>query len=287
MANSTPTTYSLNITADDGEQTVSSDATKTALQLRSFFHRAASGGNRGDVTMKCRTSTVTATGTVTAAAVEAADTVSINGTALTATTHTARGTATCVSVAEDDALSVAGVTFTVKDTPDPEEPLEVETGSTDTEMAENFAAAINANETTSAVVKATNVAGVVHIKALAVGTGGNAIALTETGTTITASGAGTLAGGAAVANNQFDFHAAWDDDTATALAAAINASTTALISKHVTAEASSAAVTVTAKIPGHAGNAVTIASSDGTRLAITASATRLTGGTETLTTHTF
>lgn len=74
--------------------------------------------------------------------------------------------------------------------------------------------------------------------------------------------------------NQFNVGAD-DDETAENMAAAINASATALVSTQVTASASAAVVTITAKIKGYAGNAVTIASADAT---ITASGARLTGG---------
>lgn len=77
--------------------------------------------------------------------------------------------------------------------------------------------------------------------------------------------------------NQFNVGAD-DAATATNLANAINASATALVSTQVTAartDDSPATVTVTAKIGGYAGNAVTIASADGT---IVANGARLTGG---------
>lgn len=76
--------------------------------------------------------------------------------------------------------------------------------------------------------------------------------------------------------NQFNVGAS-DTDTATALAAAINASSSALVSEHVTASSSAAVVTITALYGGTPGNAITIASADGT---ITASGARLTGGAD-------
>lgn len=270
----------------DPDPVNSEDSRASANRIARLFQRVASGDAGGTATIVADTEATAASAVVTCAAVVSANTVTINGQALTATSQRARGTATCASVVEDVTLTVAGVTFTVKDVPDEEEPLEIETGSTDTEMAENFAAAINANATTSALVKATNVAGVVHIKALAVGTGGNAITLAETGSTITVSGSGTLAGGAAVANNQFDFHAAFDDDTATALAEAINASTTDVVEFHVSAAASGAAVTITARTPGHTGNGITLATS-GATLAITGGVSRLAGGAATRTSMSF
>lgn len=77
-----------------------------------------------------------------------------------------------------------------------------------------------------------------------------------------------------------------DTEGAANLAAAINASATALVAKHVTASAASGVVTVTAIQGGHSGNAITLESLDVT---ITASVTRLEGGLDgdTETTHYF
>lgn len=74
--------------------------------------------------------------------------------------------------------------------------------------------------------------------------------------------------------NQFNVGAD-DEETAANLAAAINASATALVSGYVTASASGEVVTVTSAFYGLAGNQTTIASADAT---ITASGARLTGG---------
>lgn len=85
-------------------------------------------------------------------------------------------------------------------------------------------------------------------------------------------------------NNQFNVGAS-DTLTAAAMAAAINASTSALVNEHVTASAAGAVVTITAKEFGDEGNAITISSPDST---ITASGARLTGGEDaTVTTYTF
>lgn len=82
--------------------------------------------------------------------------------------------------------------------------------------------------------------------------------------------------------NQFNLGADDDGDAAN-LAAAINASVTALVANVVTATSAANVVTITAKRAGLLGNAITIASADAT---IVASGARLTGGldgdTETL-----
>lgn len=80
------------------------------------------------------------------------------------------------------------------------------------------------------------------------------------------------------ANNQ------WADgssaSTAAAnLAAAINASTTSLISGQVSAAAAGAVVTITSLFPGLAGNAVTVAKGTDAGAVMTVSGARLTGGT--------
>lgn len=102
-----------------------------------------------------------------------------------------------------------------------------------------------------------------------------------TGTVTLATASGTV--GATI--NGVSVTTAFDTDdatTATALAEAINDSADALVSNHVTASAAAGVVTVTAKHPGHPGNAVTLAA---TGTGATASGARLTGGTST--TYTF
>jgi len=75
-----------------------------------------------------------------------------------------------------------------------------------------------------------------------------------------------------------------DTEDCVNLAAAINASASALVSEHVTATSATNVVTLTAKQTGTTGNAITISSADAT---IVASGARLTGGTETLTSLSF
>ena len=83
--------------------------------------------------------------------------------------------------------------------------------------------------------------------------------------------------------NQFNVGAS-DSVTATNLAAAINASASALVDGHVTAEAADEVVTVTAVVPGFAGNTITL---EGTTTTLEASGARLEGGDEDdLITHT-
>jgi hypothetical protein len=111
------------------------------------------------------------------------------------------------------------------------------------------------------------------------GASGFEVAQTQaTGTITLSSASGNLTAtinGVATGNVAF---ATSDANTASLLAAAINALSSALVTNHITAAASGAVVTVTAKHPGHPGNAITLACS-GT--GATASGARLTGGTST------
>lgn len=78
--------------------------------------------------------------------------------------------------------------------------------------------------------------------------------------------------------NQYSIDGATNTLDAAALAAAINASVSAGIVGIVTATSNAAVVTVSAAVPGKIGNAITLASSDGATLAV--SAARLAGGSE-------
>lgn len=196
----------------------------------------------------------------------------------------ATGTGVVTFVSSDaDGLAVSGSgTLTAGTVPAADE---FDISGSNAQTCTSILAAINANETLTAIVTASTTATVVTVRAIIPGTAGNYV-LTSTDAQLAVSGSGTMTGGAALANNQFDFGGT-NAETATALAAAINASTTDIVEHIVSATASDAAVTISAKTPGFAGNAVTIATSDGTRLAITGSLSRLAGGTGTRTTLSF
>jgi phage tail sheath gpL-like len=136
-----------------------------------------------------------------------------------------------------------------------------------TETATSLAAQINAygGSLVNGIVKAKSSAAVVTLYAVTAGTAGNAISLASSDNgTLAVSGA-VLANGAASANNEFDY-VGTNATTADALAAAINASTTAAV-KLVTAVSDGVdTVTVTAKEGGTAGNTITFTSSNGTRI---------------------
>lgn len=125
------------------------------------------------------------------------------------------------------------------------------------------------------VVTATRSNGVITFRAVTSGTGGNAITLAETGTNI-AKSAATLTNGATAANNQFDP----GNSASTAAASfvtAVLASTTRKVSGLVTPSAVAGVVTLTASLPGVAGNMFTLAKS-GSNIAVGAAA--FSGGTE-------
>ncbi len=128
-------------------------------------------GTITDITANISINALKATGTVTCAAVDAADTVTIDGRVYTAIANLA-------TPANSSQFSV---------------------GASNTACAENLVAAIIASERLDpySKVTATNLVGVVTITARTAGTAGNAITLTSSdGTDLAVSGA-TLSGGSA------------------------------------------------------------------------------------------
>lgn len=277
-------TYSVLVSTADGTVPFVTGASRESLaRFRDVLKRMASGATRvGTNTITVRNSAVAASAVVTCATVVNANTVTINGQALTATQHNARQTLTCVSAIATNTVVINGYSFVGQASAATLGTLFFDTRTSDTACATSIAAQINSYEPLSTICTATSAAGVVTVRALTAGTGGNAITTTTTGGTITA-GAGTLAGGATVANNQFDFGGS-DTQTAAALCAALSASTTSIVSGHVTGTNVLGVVTISARQPGVSGNAISIATS-GATLAITGGVSRLAGGTETLLTQ--
>lgn len=217
---------------------------------------------------------ILASAVVTCAGVQAADTVTINGTTLTATQKHATGTFTLSNCAVGAIATINGVAFTAVAS-GANGLTQFNQGGTDTQDAASLATAINANPSLAGVVTATSALGVVTVRYVNAGTAGNAITLAASGSGLSKSGT-TLANGAAVANNVF-CPTGSNTQVAADLVRAIGASSTALVSSKVTAKYTAGAVTITARDPGVAGNANTIATSNGTRLAITGSVSRLAG----------
>ncbi len=196
--------------------------------------------------------TARASASVTAAAVQGADTVTLNGQALTATQHHSRGTVT-VTVANTDVddtvtLGLAGSTvdFTAKNAEDTAAG-QFDISGTDAAAATSLAACINAaaadvGSDLYGLVTAQAAAAVVTIRAATAGTGGDDVTLASSDADgLQVSGA-ALSGGAAVGNNEWDFGGT-NAQTATAMAEAINNSTTNIVKEHV--QASNRAGTIT------------------------------------------
>jgi phage tail sheath gpL-like len=104
----------------------------------------------------------------------------------------ASGTFTLVSVPADDTVVIGGVTLTAKASPAGE--AQWSQAGSDTVDAASLATVINAHSTLSQVVTATSAAGVVTVTAKVKGVVGNVITISETGSSITASGT-ALTGG--------------------------------------------------------------------------------------------
>ena len=176
-------TLVITVTSDQTEaqlqqafQLAANNDRQAALALSSFFKGLASGETRGTIDVQ--------TGSV--APVKAS------------------GTFTLASVVEDEAITIAGTTLTFKDSPSGENQIQTG-GASDAADAIVAAAAINAHSTLSTLVDAEASAAVVTVTAKVAGVAGNQIAISETGTTITASGANLAngAGGATGSSTQY------------------------------------------------------------------------------------
>lgn len=216
--------------------------------------------------LQVQTSVVAAYNTAVVAAVQSADTLSIAGTALTATKQRSTATVTCSTALAAQTVTVNGTVFTAVSGAATlgDATFSIDTG--DTETATSLAAQVNAygGPLIAGIVSAYSASGVVTFFADTPGTAGDSLTLasSDAGTLLT-SGA-TFTGGAAIANNQFDFTT--NALCADSLAYAINNSTTTAI-KQVTAVSNGVdTVTVTAKVGGLAGNTITFTSSNGTRI---------------------
>ncbi len=226
----------------------------------------------GPTTVVVQQNLVQASATATPASVAAADTLSIGGTALTATQLRASGTLTFATAIAGDTVVINGVTFTAVNGAVVLGEATFDIRTSDTLAAASLAAqvAAYADSRLTGVIGIRSAAAVATVYAKALGTAGNAITLATTGGTITRSAA-TLANGAAPTNNQFD-PTGTNVETGAEIVRAIRASTsTAIKAVTATASATTGVVTVTAKAPGVSGNAVTFTSSNGTRLAVTGS----------------
>jgi hypothetical protein len=237
---------------------------------------AVEAGRSSTPAIRIRNLGILASAVVTPTSAQSGDTVTLNGVALTATQHHATGTVTCASVLDGDTVTVQGIVFTAEDGVADVDSFDM--SSTDTDTGDDLVRCINGHPSLAGIVTATAALGVVTVRAVSAGTGGNALTLASSnGTRLAVSGA-TLAGGVAVGANEFDFTGG-DTVCAADLVRCITASASALISGHFTARSTGAAVTVVATNPGQLGNCCTIDTSNETRLPITGSVSRLAGAT--------
>lgn len=255
----------------------------TMNNMVDYLGRIASGNTKASV----RVDNVPATAVITCASVLEADTVTVNGKVLTAQDGREKFTVLCVA---DSSGSLNDTYFTFSSTTtdyyvwynvnsagtDPE--IEGKTGvevalatdAADTAVASATNTAIDALTGVSSTVSTATVTVVID----AIGNVTNAAqGAVTTGFTITV----TRAGASTAAAEKFLMNTS-DTATAASLAAAFQASAEALVYDHVQGTSDAAVVTVQARIPGPAGNAVTIETSDGTRLAITGGLSRLASG---------
>lgn len=244
--------------------------------LANYFHRLAAGGCKAS-SLVIRQDSVAASGTVTAAAVQNGDTVTLGGTVFTATQRHATGTVTIViaNTDLDDTVTIQGVVFTAKNAEDTAAG-EFDISGTATAAATSLKACIDANATVSALMTCTTSAGVLTLRSILTGTAGNAYTLVSSDADgLAVSGSGTLMGGAATTTSTFDFTGT-NAQTAAYLEAAIESHATTSV--QFSASSASGVVTITSLVPGVIGNAISLASSNGTRLAV--SAANLSGGTD-------
>lgn len=205
-----------------------------------------------------KVATQSANAVVTCASVAGADTVTVNGTALTAAEHRANCTVTFASVSNNDTITLNGRVYTAKSS-SPSGEFQFLSGVSDAADALAFVtqvlAASTVNTEVYGIIEAVRKAadGVVDIYAILSGsTVGNAYTIaTSNGTrlAITNDSSGSFAGGAANTNNEFDFIGN-NARTATDLGRALRDSTTSLVSGHVDGSAKSAVVTLASVTTG-------------------------------------
>lgn len=263
----------------EGKSPIVTGDKKLTLMGLSQLLDALNHGSRykqGQSYVQVRSAVVPATGTVTAALVQAADTVTVNGTVLTAAQRRARATVTFATAIAGNTITVNGAVFTAVNGAVTPGAATFDISGGNTTGAASFVTQLAAysDPRVSGVISSISAAAVVTLFAVAQGTTGNAYTLASSGATLTVSGA-TFSGGSAIAVNTFDMGGS-NTTTAAALAAAIGATTTAAL-QQFTATSALAVATITANMGGPGGNASTLASSNGGRLAV--SGATFTGGT--------
>lgn len=274
-------TFNVQVKMSGGVATpiVTGDRRLTLRNIARLLNGIDSGGvyKLGSATVQVNSSMVAASATCTPASPAVDDTVSIAGTALTAKQGRATGTVTPGTSGnvpvEGDTITVNGVLFTaVNGAVTLGDPTFDVSGNTAAQCT-SIAAQVNAyaSPLLSGLVGARASATVVTFYAVAIGTSGNSLTLATSNNTRLAKSGTTFANGAALTNNQFDCKGT-DVTTGASLASAINNSTTAAVQQTTaSANTSTGVVTVTAKLAGVGGNAITFTSSSNTTLAVTGS----------------
>ncbi len=234
---------------NDGTPRTMIQAIQAVLEQAKAGELAVSGSGASLVTFY----DANATGTVTfAGAATAADTVTLNGQALTATQQNATGTCTFATLIAGNSVTIAGVTFTAAAAASGIATFAL--GASDTAAAGNCVVLVNTHPLLKGVVTATNSAGVITFRSFGTGTAGNSITLASSDGTTAAVSAATLTGGAAVANNQWD-PGGNASEAAESLTACINRSSTAAVLLFRAAVPTTPnVVVITAKAVGQAGN---------------------------------
>ena len=281
----------LSIPGGCAQPVVAGDKRLTSINLTHVIRNGLTAGQLFGLSgsgayLQVASSVVAASATATCASVVNGNTISIAGQALTATQRRATGTVTPGTAGnvpvEGDTITLNGVVFTAVNGAVVLGEATFDISGNGQAQCDSITAQVNAYASSllSGTVKARNSATVVTFYAVTQGTSGNAITLATSDNTRLAKSGTTLANGAAIANNTFDF-AGTDATTAAALAAAINASTTAAVQK-VVATVSSNVVTITAKVAGAGGNAITLTSVGGT-ITVTGGGTLASGSDGTVT----
>ncbi len=269
----------------------SSNASVQINHLQDYLSRLASGAGSGSYSVSVSADAlVAASGVVTCSGVLAADTVTLNGTTLTAVDINEKTTVVCGA---DTAGSLNSTFFNLYSAGDATKYYvwyNVNSAGVDPAVANStgIEVAIATGALATAVATATQLAvdalvpfiatvnsATVTIRNATSGVTTNASDGTAaTGFTITV----TVAGGVAT-NNQFAIGIS-DTECAANLVTCITSSTTALVSGLVTASSLLGVVTLAALTKGIVGNAYTVSSSNGSRLAITGTTNgRLISGT--------
>ncbi len=276
--------------ANDTEFSIDTGDNETATDLADSIDSDTRSGTTGDLSAVSASAVVTMTTDVAGTAGNAITLVSSEGTRLAVS-----GSGTLTGGVDADTVTANGLLYTaVAGTKADNTQFSTDTGNDET--ATDLADSIDSDTRSGTLgdLSAVSASAVVTMTTDVVGTAGNAVTLVSSdGGTLAVSGSGTLTGGVsadtatvngllytAVAgakadNTQFSTDTG-DDETATDLADSISKDIRVGTLNDVRAVSASAVVTVSSKVPGTGGNAITLVSSDGTTLAV--SGALFTGG---------